>query len=66
MSTTDLISDRRKQLERIAAASNPGAFYRMRKIEDRVLAGNAGNAFYANFSKGNRELAIPACSTARA
>ena len=40
--------------------------YQIRKIAGCACAGNAGNVFSATDFKGNRELAIPACITARA
>ena len=39
--------------------------YQIRKIADGACVGNAGNVFPAAEFKGNRELAIPACITAR-
>ena len=37
----------------------------IRKIAGCACAWNAGNFFLATDSKGNRQLAIPACITAR-
>ena len=42
------------------------ASYQMRKIAGRACTGNAGNDFPATDLKGNHQLAIPACITARA
>ena len=39
--------------------------YRIRKIAGCACAGNARNVFLATDFKGNRQLAIPACITAR-
>ena len=44
----------------------PLATYQIRKIVAGACAGNARNDFTATDFKGNRELAIPACITARA
>ena len=44
----------------------PWATYQIRKIVAGACAGNARNDFTATDFKGNRELAIPACITARA
>ena len=41
------------------------ASYQIRKIAGCAYAGNAGNVFPATDFKGNRQLAIPACITAR-
>ena len=42
------------------------ASYQIREIVGCACARNAGNVFPATDFKGNRELAIPACITARA
>ena len=42
------------------------ASYQIRNIAGCACAGNAGNVFPATDFKGNRELALPACITARA
>ena len=42
------------------------AFYQIRKIAGCACAWNAGNVFPATDFKGNRQLAFPACITARA
>ena len=42
------------------------ASYQIHKIAGCACAGNAGNVFPAAEFNGNRELAIPACITARA
>ena len=42
------------------------ASYQIHKIAGRACAGNAGNVFPATDFKGNHELAILACITARA
>ena len=42
------------------------ASYQIRKIVDCACAGNAGNIFPSTDFKWNRQLAIPACITARA
>ena len=47
-------------------ASTPWASYQIRKIAGCACAGNAGNVSPAAEFKGKRELAIPACITARA
>ena len=43
-----------------------GLFYQIRKIGGYACAGNTGTVFPTTDSKGNRELAIPTCTTARA
>ena len=43
----------------------PWASYQMRKIAGCACAGNAGNDFPATDFKGNHQLVIPACITAR-
>ena len=44
---------------------HPWASYKIRKIAGCACAGNTGNVFPATDFKGNRQLAIPACITAR-
>ena len=55
-------------LERACMYANdvPWASYKIRKIAGCACAGNAGNVFPSPDFKWNRQLAIPACITARA
>ena len=50
----------------LSSTTPPRASCHIRKIAGCACAGNAGNVFPATDFKGNRELAIPACITARA
>ena len=44
----------------------PWTSYQIRKIAVCACTGNVGNVFPATDAKGNRQLAVPACITARA
>ena len=44
----------------------PWASYQIRKIAGWACAGNVGNIFPATDFKGNRSIATPTCTTARA